>query len=362
VTTRRVPSDAAHITGLASALPPSRDQAELWSGYFREHFAGARWASRVFSSAGVRRRNCVVDPTAEDISSWSTGARMQRYLAEAMPLGKSALSGALADAGLAPGDIALLVVASCTGYATPGIDIHLARDLDMASDTQRLLVGHMGCYAAVPALATVRDFVVTHRRPAVLLSVELCSLHLQPPTDDLEQVLTHALFADAACAVVVEAGDGEEPTRRDLTGLSIVDLVSVTDTAAAEDMTWTITDTGFRMTLSRRVPDVLARHVDALIDTLLARHGLAVADVAGWAVHPGGPRILDVVAERLGLDDDALAESRHVLAEHGNCSSATVLLVLEQLRRRPQLPAHSYVVALAFGPGLTLYAALLRVR
>ncbi len=354
---------SAVVTGAASAVPPSRSQTDLWDGYFGEHFGHNRWARRIFLSAGAERRHCAVDPTVEDISTWSTGARMQRYLTEAMPLAKGAVSAALTRAGLALADVGLLVVTSCTGYATPGIDIRLARDLDMASGTQRLLVGHMGCYAALPGLGAASDFVVARRRAAVLLCIELASLHVQPPTDDLEQVVAHALFSDAACAVVVEPAD--RPGRGDGTpspALSVVDVVASTDARTADLMTWDITDLGFRMTLSRRVPEVLARHVRPLVDTLLADHGVAIEEVGGWAVHPGGPRILDVVVDRLGLRQDDLAASRQVLAEHGNCSSATVLLVLDELRRNRPLRPSSYVVALAFGPGLTLYAALLRAE
>jgi alkylresorcinol/alkylpyrone synthase len=122
-------------------------------------------------------------------------------------------------------------------------------------------------------------------------------------------------------------------------------------------MTWDVTDLGFRMGLSPRVPDVLSRHVGSVVQELLDDAGLRTEDVAGWAVHPGGPRILDVVQEQLGLSDAQMAASRHVLAEHGNCSSATVLLVLEELA-----DVDGPVVAMAFGPGLTLYAALLLPR
>jgi predicted naringenin-chalcone synthase len=97
-----------------------------------------------------------------------------------------------------------------------------------------------------------------------------------------------------------------------------------------------------------------------VVDKLLAAHGLTVADVDGWAVHPGGRRILDVVQRRLELGPDALEHSYGVLRDHGNCSSATVLLVLERMRAAGVVEPGRHLVALAFGPGLTLYATLLR--
>jgi alkylresorcinol/alkylpyrone synthase len=342
----------AFVTGTASAFPPERSQAELWSGYFGPRLDEDRWARRVFLNAGASTRHPAVDPTAEDISDWSTGARMERYLTEALPLGKSAMGGALAKAGLDASELGLFAVVSCTGYATPGIDIHLARDLGMDPGTQRLLIGHMGCYAALPGLGAVRDYVVARQRPAALLCIELASLHVQPTTRDMQQLVTHALFSDAASAVVIQP---EAPASAPL---EIIDVAAVTDAATADHMTWDITDLGFRMGLSRRVPDVLARHIAPLVDRLLSAHGLGRDDIAAWAVHPGGPRILDVVTGSLDLAPDALEPSRAVLDRHGNCSSATVLLVLEAIR--PTLRSGDAVVAVAFGPGLTLYAALLR--
>jgi alkylresorcinol/alkylpyrone synthase len=328
----------------------------VWDGFFAEHFAGSRLAKRIFSSAGVVHRHGVANPLVEDVSGWSTEARMRRYVDEAHPLGKDAVGGALADAGLSAADVGLFAVASCTGYATPGLDIVLASDLGMGADVQRLMVGHMGCYAAIPALSAAADFAVARCRPAVLLCIELTSLHVQPPTDDPQQVVAHALFADAAAAVVVE------PAADDRSGLAVVDVAARTDPATADYMTWDVTDIGFRMGLSPRVPDVLAQHLPSTVGELLARNGLSAADVAGWAVHPGGPRILDTVERELDLPAGTLDTSRGVLAERGNCSSATVLLVLDELWRAGAVPPGGYVVSMAFGPGLTLYACLLRAR
>jgi len=341
----------AVLAGVGVAHPPALTQDELWSGFFARHFGGREkaLAQRIFANAGVVTRHGVVNPLLEDVSGWSTTRRMRRYLAEALPLGKEAAAAALAAAGVAGSEIGLFVVCSCTGYATPGLDILLARDLGLAPAAQRLFVGHMGCYAALPGLGTAADFVAARGRPALLLCAELTSLHVQPPTSDPQQIVAHALFSDAAAAVVlVPAACG---------GYAVREVASVTDTATADQMTWDVTDLGFRMGLSPRVPDVLAAHVVPLVTGLLDRHGLRIGDVDGWAVHPGGPRILDVVERELGLSAADMAASRATLSAHGNCSSPTVLMIVDALTRSATRPQR--VLALAFGPGLTLYAALL---
>ncbi len=343
------------IVGLGSALPDAVEQHVLWEEFFREHFGTSRAARRIFAGAGVRRRHTVANPSKEDLSGWSTGARMRRYTEEAHPLGHQAVSSAMTDAGVGSDEIDFLAVASCTGYSTPGLDIHLADSLELRPDLRRLSIGHMGCYAALPALGSVADFVVAQQRTAVLLCLELTSLHIQPPTDDPQQVVSHALFSDAAVALVLRPDSGRREHR-----LEVVDIASMTDPSTSDHMTWDITDLGFRMGLSRRVPDVLAQHLGRVVEDLLARHGLVQDDVRAWAVHPGGPRILDTVEHTLSLPPQALAPSRSVLAEHGNCSSATLLLVLEELLGSEELDRGGPVVALAFGPGLSLYAALLR--
>ncbi len=353
----------ASIVGAGQALPGSKSQSVLWEEFFSGHYGGSRVAEKIFRSAGISSRHGVVDPGAEDVAGWGTAVRMQRYVAEALPLGKEAVGAALADAGVDAADVGLFAVVSCTGYATPGLDILLGRDLGMTAEVQRLMIGHMGCYAALPGLGAAADFVAARRRSAVLLCLELTSLHVQPATEtgrsarptpaDVEQMVAHALFSDAATALVVTP---------DADGLEVVDVVARTDTSTSDYMTWDVTDQGFRMGLSPRVPSVLARHARPVVTSLLGRHGLTIPDVAGWAVHPGGPRIVEVVGEQLGLTEADLAASYDVLRDHGNCSSATVLLVLDRLRRRRALRRGEAVVALAFGPGLTLYAVLLRQR
>lgn len=339
---------SAVITGFGVATPPSFDQTQMWDGYFAAHTDGNPRARQIFANAGVDTRHGVVNPLIEDIAKLSTGDRMTRYELESLPLGETALRQALDDASVTPRELGMLAVASCTGYATPGLDITLAHRLSAAGDLQRIVIGHMGCYAAIPGLRTVADYVRQSGRPAALLCVELTSLHLQPGPLDIEQTVAHALFSDAAVAVVLTPGPAD--------GLEVVDVASRTDTDYAEAMTWHVTDTGFRMGLSSRVPLVLARHLPGTVTGLLARHDLSIPDIDAWAIHPGGRRILDVTQQALKLAPDQLAASREVLRQHGNCSSGTVLMILRELiATRPR-----EAVAMAFGPGLTLYATLLR--
>jgi len=341
------------LTGLGVALPGTRTQAELWDGFFRDHYDDHRLARRLWPNAGVERRHGVADPFEVDVRRWSTARRMEAFLDEGMPLGRAAVERCLADAALAPEDVGVLCVVTCTGYGTPGIDIRLADELGLPSTVQRVHVGHMGCYAAVPGLSVVADAAAARGKVAVMLCLELTSLHLQPPDErlDVQQLIAHALFSDGAAAAAVVPDGG---------GFDVVDVVALTDISTAHMMSWEVTDLGFRMGLSHRVPKMLEQHVAPAMEQLLAPHGLGVDDVAGWAVHPGGPKILDAVEGALGLDSGALACSRAVLRDNGNMSSATVLLVLDALRRERTFAPGDPVVFMAFGPGLTLYAALLR--
>jgi alkylresorcinol/alkylpyrone synthase len=310
-------------------------------------------AERLWHRAGVATRHGVAVPWKEDVREWGTAARMKRFVEEAVPLGREALLACLEESRLAPPEVGALTVASCTGYATPGLDILLARELGLAEDTHRLHVGHMGCYAALPALATLADAATARNRTGLLLCLELSSLHVQYDSHEVDQIIAHSLFSDAAAAVAVRPGGA---------GLEVVDVAARTDIQSAALMTWDITDRGFRMGLAREVPEVLKRHAGPLVGSLLAPRGISPEEVAGWAIHPGGPRILEAVAASLGLGEDALELSRSVLRDFGNCSSPTVLLVLERLLEHRQLQDGDHVVCVAFGPGLTLYAALLTNR
>lgn len=341
------------LAAIGIATPDSVRQDELWQGFFSGRGPHDRLAQAAFSGAGVHTRHAAFDPRRCDVSNWSTQRRMEHYLDAALPLARTAAARAL-ERGAPTGPIGLLVIASCTGHVTPGLDVLLADALGLEVGTRRLIIGHLGCHAALPALATADDFVAATGRSALVVSVELSSLHLQP-ADVTHQEAVNALFGDAAAAALLTTTKkGAAPGAFSLLGHEVAN-----DFAAADLMTWQIGSHGFRMGLSRKVPERVGALSGPLIDALLAAHKLERSDVAAWAVHPGGPRVLAEVATALGLDHSALAPSAGVLAGYGNCSSATVLIALDAVAREG-LPPGALVVMIAFGPGLTGYAALLR--
>ncbi|MET0478061.1 MAG: 3-oxoacyl-[acyl-carrier-protein] synthase III C-terminal domain-containing protein, partial [Actinomycetota bacterium] len=226
----------------------------------------------------------------------------------------------------------------------------LVDDLGLGDRVQRLAVGHMGCYAALPALRTAAALAAASGGRAPGVCVELWTLPVQPARSR-EDAVYQALFGDGAAAALVGPG-GDGP--------AIVDSATVTVPRSEERMGWLVEDDGFHLWLSPRVPALVERGVVRLLEDLLGPHGLATADVAHWAVHPGGPEIIDRVQRRVGLSDAQVARSREVLADGGNRSSATVLFILEQLLASGEVEPGQWIVALAFGTGLTLEALLLQ--
>jgi predicted naringenin-chalcone synthase len=234
------------------------------------------------------------------------------------------------------------------------VDLELIGRLGLSASVARTHVGFMGCHGAFNALRVAKAFVAARPESVPLVvCVELCSLHFQygPRAD---HVVANSIFADgAAAAVGVGAGHARGT---DSNHWRIIGQASRILPDSGEQMAWQIGDHGFEMSLSAQVPAAIAEHIAPLVESGLAVHGLVPASVRSWAVHPGGPRVLASVAEALALDDGALDASHHVLAWHGNMSSATILFILERLIATG---APTPCVAMAFGPGLTAELAVL---
>lgn len=355
------------LRGIGTAVPErwlSQEQAlDLAPQMVAANPRQQRLLRRIYLRSGVEGRHCV---PLLDGPNPSTAERMRHYRNEAVPLALQACRRALADAAMAPEAITHLVTVSCTGFSAPGVDLALIEAVPLRPDVARTHVGFMGCHGALNGLRVAQAFVEADPRACVLLcAVELCSLHLQEGWHP-DHIVANALFADGAGAVVAVAAEPEAGR------LHLRACGSTVVPASADAMAWIIEDHGFSMALSARVPGLIAARLRPWLETWLAGHGQSLATVRHWAVHPGGPRILTAVQESAGLEPGRLEGSREVLRSCGNMSSATVLFILQRLLGLPaELPtagagpgagaASGPCLALGFGPGLTVEAALLEL-
>jgi predicted naringenin-chalcone synthase len=348
------------IWGLGTALPPfsitQELAAELSSKVSGHDDDQTRRLAALYRRSGVRKRHVAlldrldVNSMPDGSNGASTAERMEHYEAAIRPLAREAAKMALASSGVPPIEITHLVTVSCTGFSAPGFDLGLFNSLGLDSGVQRTHVGFMGCHGALNGLRVANAFASADPSARVLLcAAELCSLHFRFGFD-ADQVVSNALFADGAAAVV---GMAEAPAAGDSWRLVASGSSLMPETSDA--MSWKIGDHGFEMTLSARVAGLIAENLRPWLEGWLSRQGLTVEDVGSWAIHPGGPKILDAVEAALGLPRSATSESRDVLASCGNMSSPTVLFILDRLRHR-QAPRPC--VSLAFGPGLAIEVAL----
>jgi predicted naringenin-chalcone synthase len=363
------------IRGLGTALPASRisqaestaaakylcaeteEQAHLLATLYRQTEIENRHV--VFRAESVRAvvsgtgtADSVFVPKEKSNHGPTTAQRMERYNKEALPLAVQAARSALAEAEIGPEEITHLVTISCTGFAAPGVDIGLIKTVGMRPTTQRVNVGFMGCHGALNGLRVAAGLTGADPSARVLLcAVELCSLHYYYGWNP-KKMVGNALFADGAAAIVgvPEAKASRNDWRMAASGSCLFD-----DSEFA--MSWHVGDYGFDMMLSTRVPNLIAKNLKPWVESWLAENDLSISDIKSWAVHPGGPRVLNSVEESLGLPTGITDVSRDVLSHCGNMSSPTVLFIIDRLRRHN---APRPCVALGFGPGLVAEGAILR--
>ena len=349
------------LIGLGTAVPQRRiSQREALALAPQMRNASPRQQrllERIYQRSGVMHRHCIPLP---DSSNPSTAERMRSYQPAALELALEASRLALKDAGIEAGAITHLITVSCTGFGAPGFDLALIASLPLAMDVARTHVGFMGCHGAFNGLRVARAFVEADPSACVLLcAVELCSLHLQEGWNP-DHIVANALFADGAGAVVAVSADGADEGSTHKTGLQLVASTSTVLPGTEELMGWIIEDHGFSMVLSSKVPSRIATQLRPWLEQWLAGLGLTLPEVETWAVHPGGPRILAAVLESAGLQPAQIDLSTAVLRQFGNMSSATILFILERLRTTAGRDGPC--LALGFGPGLTVEAALLMVQ
>jgi len=346
------------IVSASSAFPkhyyPQAVLLDALKQYWGEKLDNPKMLKRLHQHVGVDGRFLAL-PIDEypKIKNW--GEANGRWIRAAEDLGQQAICRAITSAGLHVRDISALFFTSITGICSPSIDARLINRMKLSPNLKRVPIFGLGCVAGAAGLARAADYVRAYPdQVAVVLAVEICSLTLQRDDMSMANLISSGLFGDGAAAVVV-AGDEYE-----VVGPQILGTRSVFYPDTEEMMGWDVSEKGFRIVLSREVPALVQRQLGTDVDAFLADHGHTRDDVKSWVLHTGGPKVLEATAAALGLTNGLLDASWDCLRRTGNLSSASVLVVLEEVmtRRRPA-PGTIGLLA-AMGPGFCSELVLLK--
>ncbi|WP_187264005.1 type III polyketide synthase [Pontibacter beigongshangensis] len=365
----------SYICAIGTANPPhmipQMQVADFMAAALQFDEPQTRKLKALYRVSGIGRRYTVLEdytrangeftfyPNTPDLEPFPTvQQRMEVYRQHAVTLSEAAVRNCILDVpNFQLADITHLITVSCTGMYAPGLDIELVERLALSPNVQRTAVNFMGCYAAFNALK-LADAICKADAGANVLMVctELCTIHFQKNAAH-DQLVSNALFGDGAAAVLLQG--------RPCTPMSLELQSFHCDLAPAgkRDMAWHIGDTGFEMTLSSYVPDLIKSGIRHLTERLLLGLKTTIADIRHFAIHPGGRRILEVIEQELGMPRHHNRFAYQVLQDFGNMSSATVLFVLKSLMASLTLENRDEpVLSFAFGPGLTLESMLLKVH
>lgn len=312
----------------------------------------------LYHHSGIDQRYSVISDYSRPVQDWkfypqsenldpfpTLEQRMAVYNRQAPLLSVDAIRNCL-DGVLHPREVTHLITVSCTGMSAPGLDLQVMELLDLSRNMVRTSVNFMGCYAAIHALKLGDAFCRSEPHARVLIvCTELCTIHFQREAT-MDNIASSLLFGDGSAALLM-TGDAFART-----GLRITDFYSEVLPGGKRDMAWELSSSGFLMTLSGYVPELIEEDFEAVISRCLQRKDWLKSDIAHWCIHPGGKRILEAIAKSAGLSAAQLEPSYHVLHQYGNMSSATILFVLKKMLS--SLNKDDRLLGAAFGPGLTV--------
>jgi alkylresorcinol/alkylpyrone synthase len=350
----------ARIAGVASAVPENRYSQDAIAAAFKRYW-GARLPrperlERLHSRLGVEHRHLAFPlERYEQFTSW--GQMNAAWLEVAEELGIRAIDAALDRAGMSRRDLDALFVVSVTGIASPSLDARLINRMRLRPDIKRTPIFGIGCAGGAIGLSRAADYTLAYPdHAAAILSVEICSLTIQGDDLSTANLIAAGLFGDGAAAAVVSgskradrrSADSETSTRP---GPRILGCGSVFYPDSEDIMGWDISENGFKIVLSPRLPDMIRGTLAGDVDAFLSKYKLRREDIGNWVIHTGGPKVLEAIQDTLGLQDRDLEQSWNCLKRFGNLSSASVLLVLEDVLLNHAPASGTYGVLLAMGPG-----------
>lgn len=346
------------ISSAATALPRHYYPQQVLVEAFRAHWGNKldrfQVLERLHAATQVDGRYLALPIEKYPFRAW--GEANDFWIDASLELGEQAVSRSVHQAGIDPATIGAFFFVSITGVASPSIEARLMNRMGLHSHIKRIPIFGLGCVAGAAGIARAADYVKAFpKESALLLSVELCSLTVQP--DDLSpaNLISSGLFGDGAAAVVVTGSECEGAP-----GPQVVATRSTFYPDTERVMGWDISEKGFKIVLSRDVPDVVVKNLGRDADGFLADHGLTRADIQSWVIHTGGPKVLEATETALALEAGALDASWQCLRKTGNLSSASVLFVLEEVMQNRRPEPGTWGILAAMGPAFCSELVLLR--
>jgi predicted naringenin-chalcone synthase len=314
----------------------------------------------LYHQSNIEYRHSVIPDYSKTISDWkfyphsenlepfpSLELRMAWYHKYAAPLSVDAIRDCISNK-ISPKEITHLITVSCTGMSAPGLDLQVMELMDLPKNIFRTSVNFMGCYAAIHAMKIADAICNSDENAKVLIvTTELCTLHFQrePTTDNIASSL---LFADGSAAAIVT------PDKYASKGIHLKTFYSEVLTKGKKDMAWELSSTGFLMTLSGYIPNLIEEDFKLLTNRALQKNNLRKEDITDWCIHPGGKKILEAIHKSLCFVNGELDDSYNILKQYGNMSSATILFVLKKIFEKAGSQKNKKLFGAAFGPGLTM--------
>lgn len=352
------------IISIGTAVPAYRHRQDDILNFMQRVYALPETEKRklnfLYHHSGIDARYSVIPDYSRDISDWkfyphseglepfpSLEQRMTWFNKYAAPLSIDAIRNCL-DEIITDSELTHLITVSCTGMSAPGLDLQIMELMNLPKNIYRTSINFMGCYAAIHALK-IADAICKSDPDAKVLIVctELCTLHFQkePTTDSMTSSL---LFGDGSAAVVV-TNDKDERN-----GIYVKGFYSEVISKGKRDMAWELSSSGFLMTLSGFIPELIEADFEPLVQRAIGTMHIEKKNISHWCIHPGGKRILDSIHRSLGFTNGELAASYEILKQYGNMSSPSILFILKELMKKNEMDLGKNIFGAAFGPGLTM--------
>jgi len=355
------------ILDISIAIPDHQVESDELIRFYEQGLASMEFSS-IFSKLKFlsrktkiqKRYSCIPDFNGKEYELFKGGdfvptieQRTEVYKREVIPLASKSIDALFENNDITPSDVTHLITVSCTGMSAPGLDLEIMEMMNLPRNTFRTSVNFMGCYAAIHALKLADAICRSDNKANVIIvCTEFCTLHFQKEIS-IDNITSTLLFADGCAAVLVQQ---QETAAK---GITLNSFFSDVAFKGKSDMSWKLSSTGFLMTLSGYVPDLVKEDFDSLVTKALQHASVNKEEITHWCIHPGGKKILEAIEKSISLPAESLRYSYDTLRDYGNMSSPTILFVLQKIfdelrdNHAPD-PNPSKIFAAAFGPGLTM--------